>query len=479
MRKNVFIEYAFLFFFAATIFIFLIIINILRIPNLEGQKYGSVVLEMKLKKLIELEKSKGIDAIFFGVSTVDFGISAKTFSEEVSKATGKKFTAFNFGMGGGEHYLWADFIKIIELHSKPKIYFLQNTLGFMGKIDGFPREGLHEKLSNSPIGSFINIKVILMVVDSIWDFIKMSSFPNIRNKIVFDKYAINTSSYPMNEYGDSISYNYLYLNQDSNLVNVAKSNFIRAATGVIINLPIAKDTKEYNYYFKSGEMDYSLDIGYRRLIYRVDSLNSDVYIAPIPMISIESSFEENELFKLMNRKYSFFFQELCKILNIKYLSSLEDYRLKTWQIQDETHYNTYAAEEISRILAGKFLNKKLPDLPDPNIDALYEIEKETRMKKWTSIIRSPDSLENNVLKLKYIQNENTYNLSNLKKFHLIIRLEKNSSRIFELEKTDEKSFNVRIPMKLLKTNAMYAIDLLTDQNLSLGVPLDSYKWENQ
>jgi hypothetical protein len=149
-------------------------------------------------------------------------------------------------------------------------------------------------------------------------------------------------------------------------------------------------------------------------------------------------------------------------------------------VQDDTHYNTFAAEIIGRKLAEKFLNKTLPNPPEPNDDALFELEKEKLMGRWTSIIRSPKDLEENILIVKYLQNANTHKLPpSSEKVNLIIRLEKNNSQIFPAQRIDSNSYQVEIPKNLLKANAMYAADLLNSANISLSAPLESYSWEKK
>jgi len=111
--------------FLLSFLIFSSLVAKLKVPILEGQKFGNIPLERKIQKLIELEKSEGVDAVILGASNTEFGISAQVLSETVTQATGKKFVAYNFGTGGADFYLLADLLKIVELHAKPKYYFLQ------------------------------------------------------------------------------------------------------------------------------------------------------------------------------------------------------------------------------------------------------------------------------------------------------------------------------------------------------------------
>lgn len=463
---------------------FYFIIEPFDIPMVDGQKLGNIPLEKKVQKLIELEKLSGIDAIFLGASTVDFGVSAKTFSEEVSKATGKKFVAFNFGTGGGDYFIWSDFLKLIELYSKPKIYFAQGSMGGAGGLDTIPRGGLYDILRNSPVGSSLDSEILLKLMNRLWDLKVFSSLPSLRSKIIFGKYSARVATtsdlYTINEYGDSISYNYIYLNEDAKLVNRAKGIFVNGASDIIASFPFSNNTKEYDAFFKPEKLNPSLDIGYKKIIKQTKNSNVKIFITAFPIAAIESTFEENELFKQMNKRHSFYFKELSKILNVNYLNALEDLSLKPWQVQDETHYNTYAAEIIGKKLAEKFLNQSLPKEPEANADALFALEKDKNLGQWTAIIRSPSSLEKNFLVLKYLQNANTRILpSKQENVNIILRLEKNISRIFKVERLDNNTFGVKIPENLLKTNAFYAVDLASESMQSLGMPLESYHWEKK
>ena len=77
-----------------------------------------------------------------------------------------------------------------------------------------------------------------------------------------------------------------------------------------------------------------------------------------------------------------------------------------------------------------------------------------------------------------MQNANTRILP-LKKenVNIFLRLEKNISRIFKVERLDNNTFGVKIPENLLKTNALYAFDLASESMQSLGMPLETYHWE--
>lgn len=478
MTKKILFPFTFLLSFL----IFSSIVTKLKVPILEGQKFGNILLERKIQKLIELEKSDGVDAIFLGASTVDFGISAKTFSEQISSVTGKKFVAFNFGMGGGDYFIWSDFIKLIHLYAKPKYFIVPGVNGFTADYN-FNFEGSYiNTLQTSPVGRFLTFGMILQFMNRAWDSTVFSSLPSLRSKIIFGKYsksALTISDfYFINEYGDSLSYNYIYLNEHSKLVNQAKGYFLNSTADTISSYSLSTNVQEYEVFFKLEKIRYSLDIGYEKIIRQTKDLNVKIFIVTFPLTAIESTFENNELFLQMNERYSVYFKQLSRFLGVSYLNALEDLTLKPWHVQDDTHYNTFAAEIIGRKLAEKFLNKTLPNPPEPNDDALFELEKEKLMGRWTSIIRSPKDLEENILIVKYLQNANTLSLPpSSEKVNLIIRLEKNKSQIFPAQRIDSNSYQVEIPKNLLKANAMYAADLLNSANISLSAPLESYSWK--
>ncbi|MBK7056896.1 MAG: hypothetical protein IPH52_17960 [Leptospiraceae bacterium] len=149
-------------------------------------------------------------------------------------------------------------------------------------------------------------------------------------------------------------------------------------------------------------------------------------------------------------------------------------------MQDDTHYNTYAAEIIGRKLAEKFLNQTLPNSPEPNDDALFELEKEKLMGRWTSIIRSPTHLEENNLILRYFVNADKSSLpAPTEKIRLVILLRKNQTHILNAKWIEPRTYKIEIPKNLLRINAMYAVDSINEiGNISL-CPLESYSWEKK
>ncbi|MBK7056546.1 MAG: hypothetical protein IPH52_16165, partial [Leptospiraceae bacterium] len=228
----------------------------INIPNLEGQKFGNIQLERKIEKLIEMEKKSGIDAIFLGASTVDFGISAKVFSEEVTLRTGKKFVAFNFGTGGGDYFVLPDLVKIIELYSKPKFYFIQAPLLTAANRKAVSNAPLRLILRDSQVGKFLNSVYLFEIMNGIWNLEGISKMPSLRSKIVTGKIekapSTNSDLYSLNEYGDSISYNHIYLNQGMVLVEKAKDYFQNSfLQHGMDQYPLSRDTNAYKIYFSA------------------------------------------------------------------------------------------------------------------------------------------------------------------------------------------------------------------------------------
>jgi hypothetical protein len=232
-------------------------------------------------------------------------------------------------------------------------------------------------------------------------------------------------------------------------------------------------------YFKPEYINLFLS-GFGEIKRQTKNAKSEMILISFPYVAIESTFDVFEELKIFNRKLDFYIGEISSRLNLKYLNARDDLHLRTWHVQDDTHYNTYAAEIIGKKLAEKFLNQSLPKEPEANADALFELEKDKNLGQWTAIIRSPSSLEKNILVLKYLQNANTRILP-LKKenVNIFLRLEKNISRIFKVERLDNNTFGVKIPENLLKTNALYAVDLASESMQSLGMPLESYHWEKK
>jgi hypothetical protein len=481
MLKKILFPFTFLLSFL----IFSSIVTKLKVPILEGQKFGNIPLERKIQKLIELEKSDGVDAIILGASNTEFGVSAQVLSETVTLATGKKFVAYNFGTGGADFYLLADLIKIVELHVKPKYYFLQGYHLSSAILESLSEDSLYKKLRGSPVGSFLDYKILLPVVDKVWNQKTLLALPSLRSKIVFSVYltppSTNSDVYPLNKYGDSISYNYLYLNQGMELVKLAEKFFLDKYLPISIDsYPPNEDAEKKKAFFTSNGLNVFLNTGYRKIQKETSFSETKFYIISFPKLAIESTFPKTGQSKELNRRFSSFFTEISKLLNIGYIDAYENTNLKSWHVQDDTHYNTFAAEIIGRKLAEKFLNQTLPNSPEPNDDALFELEKEKLMGRWTSIIRSPKDLEENILIVKYLQNANTHKLPpSSEKVNLIIRLEKNNSQIFPAQRIDSNSYQVEIPKNLLKANAMYAADLLNSANISLSAPLESYSWEKK
>jgi hypothetical protein len=454
-----------------------------KIPSLEGQKFGSIPLEKKIQKLIDLEKTVGIDAIFLGASTVDFGISAKVFSEEVTAATGKKFVAFNFGTGGGDYFVLPDFVRIIELYSNPKFYFIQLPLLTTANPKVISNSPFRVILRDSQVGKFLDSMFLLEIMNGLWNLEGISKIPNLRSKIVVGKIqkapVTNSDLYSMNEYGDSISYNHIDLNQGKYLVDKAKKYFQYSFLPGVDQYPLSRDTKAYSIHFKPEYINLFLS-GFGEIKRQTKNSKLEMILISFPFVALESTLEVFEELKIFNLKLDFYLGEISSRLNMKYLNARENLKLHTWHVQDDTHYNTYAAEIIGKKLAEKFLNQSLPKEPEANADALFELEKDKNLGQWTAIIRSPSSLEKNILVLKYLQNANTRILpSKQENVNIILRLEKNISRIFKVERLDNNTFGVKIPENLLKTNALYAVDLASESMQSLGMPLESYHWEKK
>jgi hypothetical protein len=457
-----------------------------KIPSLDGQIFGSIPLEKKIEKLIELEKKGGIDAIFLGASTVDFGISAKVFSEEVTAATGKKFVAFNFGTGGGDHYVWPDLARIVRLYAKPRYYFVNGPGPFLptNSIEGIERTPFYVRLRKSQIGQFIDTECILKLMNTGWNPIFLSKIPNLRNQIITRNYikppVTNSDLYTLNEYGDSISYNHIYLNQGMEMVVKVKNDFQKSFLPMIGKFPLSRKDNSFAFYYNAKSFHSFLNLAFRTLIKQEENYNIQIIMISFPMVALESTFELSEELEMYNKKLDFNFNEISSMLNLKYLNARDDLHLRTWHVQDDTHYNTYAAEIIGKKLAEKFLNQSLPKEPEANADALFALEKDKNLGQWTAIIRSPSSLEKNFLVLKYLQNANTRILPSKKEnVNIFLRLEKNISRIFKVERLDNNTFGVKIPENLLKTNALYAVDLASESMQSLGMPLESYHWEKK
>jgi hypothetical protein len=454
------------------------------LPIHEGQRFGNIPLERKIEKLIELEKKEGIDAIFLGASTVDFGISAKVFSEEVTAATGKKFVAFNFGTGGGDYFVLPDFVKIIELHSKPKFYFIQAPLLTAANPKVISNSPFRVILRDSQVGKFLDSVYLFEIMNRIWNLEGISKMPSLRSKIITGKIqkapTTNSDLYSMNEYGDSISYNHIDLNQGKDLVDKAKKYFrYSAIPNVMEQYPLSRDTKAYSIHFKPEYINLFLS-GFGEIKRQTKNAKSEMILISFPYVAIESTFDVFEELKIFNRKLDFYIGEISSRLNLKYLNARDDLHLRTWHVQDDTHYNTYAAEIIGKKLAEKFLNQSLPKEPEASADALFALEKDKNLGRSTAIIRSPSSLEKNFLVLKYLQNANTRILPSKKEnVNIALRLEKNISRIFKVERLDNNTFGVKIPENLLKTNALYAVDLASESMQSLGMPLESYHWEKK
>jgi hypothetical protein len=453
------------------------------LPIHEGQTFGNIPLERKIEKLIELEEKEGIDAIFLGASTVDFGISAKVFSEEVTAATGKKFVAFNFGTGGGDYFVLPDLVKIIELYSKPRFYFIQAPLLSAANQKTVSNAPLRLILRESSVGKFLDSECLFEIMNAFWSLSFVSKIPNLRSKIITRKLekspATNSDQYLLNEYGDSISYNYIYLNQGNDLVDQAKKYFQNSfLPHGMAQYPLARDTEVYGIYFKPKLIDPFLDSGFGEIKRQTKNAKTEMILISFPFIALESTFESSEELNQFNRKLDFYFGEISSKLSIKYLNARDDLHLRTWHVQDDTHYNTYAAEIIGKKLAEKFLNQSLPKEPEASADALFALEKDKNLGRSTAIIRSPSSLEKNFLVLKYLQNANTRILPSKKEnVNIALRLEKNISRIFKVERLDNSTFGVKIPESLLKTNALYAVDLVDASMQSLGMPLETYHWE--
>jgi hypothetical protein len=117
---------------------------------------------------------------------------------------------------------------------------------------------------------FLDYKILLPVVDKVWNQKTLLALPSLRSKIVFSVYltppSTNSDVYPLNKYGDSISYNYLYLNQGMELVKLAEKFFLDKYLPISIDsYPPNEDAEKKKAFFTSNGLNVFLNTGYRKI----------------------------------------------------------------------------------------------------------------------------------------------------------------------------------------------------------------------
>lgn len=348
------------FLYVAVFFLTLWVVNGV-IRRLELPTYGvwtgNVPLENKLRLLREFAAAGPVDAVVMGSSFADHGFSAKTFSDEMSRASQRPMRIFNMATGAGDWQMFPILYRLTRLYANPKQLYILHPVN-TGTGGGHLRDETpwpDGQFMRSHAGKFLRSPELFKLSASLW----MTSLINdsgAARDLFLHGYQRNAPSssllnYPANEYGDKISHLFMHSTKGLDDYRAQLQQTVNKSAALYQSKTEQHDCAAVNPFFSADDLSAINEL---HTLLRQDGVKLTLVAQDSPAAYGIKSLDFRDAQRVY---YEVAIRECVKPDQLVFPV---DFVPERYEAEDIQHMNIHAARRFAKSTSDAILNKPVP-----------------------------------------------------------------------------------------------------------------------